>query len=97
MNEDQEIVIGNDQADRLRMLARQWGVTITEATRRVLANGEAMKGEKISIIRSVNDSLVAAGLPPMPVSCLLGMTIRDLEQFKDLWVAPVCGRLIAAR
>jgi hypothetical protein len=56
-----------------------------------------MKGEKIGLIRRINDSLTAANLPPIPESCLLGMTIRDLENFKDRWVAPVCGRLIAAR
>jgi len=56
-----------------------------------------MRGEKIGLIRSINDSLAAAGLPVMPVEPLLSMTIYDLHQFKDRWVAPVVGKLIGER
>jgi len=57
----------------------------------------ANKGEKGDMIRSINASLTAAGLPPIPTSCLFSMTVRDLHQFKDQWISPVCGRLVGSK
>jgi len=57
----------------------------------------ATKGEKVELVRSINRGLTAAGLPEIPPSCLYSMTIRDLHQFQDQWIGPLCGRLIAGR
>ena len=54
-----------------------------------------MKGEKIALIRRINESLTMARLPEMPVESLLSMSVRDLERLKDKWIAPVVGKLIA--
>lgn len=55
----------------------------------------ALKHEKADLMIRINETLKAAGIQAIPGNILYRLTLKDLQDFKDMWVAPVVGNLMA--